>query len=568
MGMAGGAFEGDRERARLRLQEQQLAISRQAHEAQARHQQAALAEQARQADMADARANRALDLQERKIGPAAPQGRQSPYSVFSNADLLSAMRQRANDRRLAMLQGQNSTLGEFEQVVGMEKRQQAARKAQGQATMASLMKMAMANGGVAPMAALELASRRFGFDGKTRAIGAAGFTQNGDWFVDFIQRDQNGQIQRQTSTMPMAQQGQVYYGQAGIFDNADRAAWRDRMLKAKYSEQEVNTLSGLNATALEGLDDAGLQRLQQGYVNPASDGDWKKELAFRKQELMEAKFAQSLGQKSLDAAQKYALYHFNDFSSARKATQADVDAGLAKNVGDTFMPTPKMMFDDAVKFYNDNMTNSDPAVNPEGRDKTGVQPQPQPGDGAPQPTEPQPGENAPQPTDLPSQDGGQPTPTDQPQPEVTGQPGDATAPEEPEDEPPADPHGTTRGYGHVIQGDDDIVSVAIKYNVSPSELMDLNGIKNSDEIPELPAGTRLILPDGAKGARPLPDSGESQQQEFDFDENGVPVGEGGGEEGAPPPAPAPKGEGEDEEEDEAVKVEKNPYSKWMRKRRK
>lgn len=373
MGMAGGAHKGDMDRARIALQAASIANSRRAQEAQQQHQRAVLAEQARKADMADARANRALDiLESRQQGQPETPERKSPYSVFSNADLLAAARQRAQDRRLSALEGQNNVLGQFQQVVDTEKRQQAAKRAHGQSTMAALMKMAMANGGTAPMAAINFANRQFGFDGKTRAIGGAGFTQNGDWFVDFLQKDQNGQLSRQTSTMPFEQQGQVFYGQAGIFDNADRAAWRKGMLDRKYSTQEVNTFSGLDATAMQGLDAAGLQRLEQGFVDPANGGDWKKELAFRKQELMEAKFAQKLGQQSLDAAQKYALYHFKDFGSPRKATQDDVDNGLAQKVGDIFMPTPKMKFDAAVQFYKDNMGGEDPATSAAGRDPAKV----------------------------------------------------------------------------------------------------------------------------------------------------------------------------------------------------
>lgn len=373
MGMAGGAYKGDMERARLRMQAAQIANSRRAQLAHEQHQKAVLAEQARQADMADARANRALDIQEQRNQPAPETlERRSPISAFSNADMLAAARQRAQDRRLAELEGQNSVLGQFEQVVGMEKRQQAAKKAHGQATMAALMKVAMANGGRAPMAALNFANRQFGFDGKTRAIGGAGFAADGTWFVDFLSKDKNGQLARQTSTMPLELQGQVYYGQAGIFDNADRAAWRKRMLDSRFSTQEVNTYSGLNATALEGLDEAGLQRLEQGFVDPASGGDWKRDLAYRKQALAEARFAQALGQKSLDAAQKYALYHFKDFGNPRKATQEDVDNGLAKKVGDPFMPTPKMQFDEAVQLYKDNMGGEDPATSAAGRDSTVV----------------------------------------------------------------------------------------------------------------------------------------------------------------------------------------------------
>lgn len=545
MGMAGGAYKGDMDRAKLRLQAAQIANSRRAQLAHEQHQKDALAEQARQADMADARANRALDIQEQRNQPAqeAPE-RRSPYSVFSNADILAAARQRASDRRLAELEGQNSVLGQFEQVVGMEKRQQAAKKAHGQATMAALMKVAMANGGQAPMAALNFANRQFGFDGKTRAIGGAGFTADGTWFVDFLSKDQNGQLARQTSTMPLEQQGQVYYGQAGIFDNADRAAWRKRMLDSKYSTQEVNTLSGLNATAIEGLDEAGLQRLEQGFVDPSrsDSGDWKKELAFRKQELMEAKFAQSLGQKSLDAAQKYALYHFKDFGAPRKATQEDVDNGLAKNVGDPFMPTPKMQFDEAVQFYRDNMGGEDPATSADGRDPAKVS---APADTQPPANgNPQDGNANPADVNANPQDGNANPPNGNEPPSAPG------APEQPEQ--PEQPNGRY----HVIGEGDDLVSVAIKYNVSPSQLKDLNKGVEFGENGEIATGTKLNLPIQAGTVEPPPapgieDGGETpapaqggmaggeQQGELDFGGGGGAAPAEGGEEGGGAPVDAP-----------------------------
>ena len=370
MGMAGGAFKGDKERAQQRLQAAQIANQQRAQLAREQFQREQLAEQARQADLAHERGMRALEIQDQRWnggGEAAPE-QKSPVSVFSNADALAAARQAAEDRRLAALERQNSIFGQMEQVVGAERQQQAAKRAQGQSTMAALMKIAKANGGVAPISALNFANRQFGFDGKTRAIGAAGFAQNGDWFVDFVQKDQNGQISRKTSVMPFDQQGQVYYGQSGIFNNADRAAWRNGMLKMRYSTDEINTRSGLNATMIEGLDEAGRQRLEAGFVDPASGGDWKRDLAYRKQALAEAKFAQALGQKSLDPAQKYALYHFKEFGNARKATEADVQNGLAKSVDDVFMPTPKMMFEDAVQFYKEKMGGEDPATSAEGRD--------------------------------------------------------------------------------------------------------------------------------------------------------------------------------------------------------
>lgn len=378
MGMAGGAFKGDKERAQQSLQAAQIANQRRAQLAREQFQREQLAEQARQADLAHERGMRALEIQDQRWnggGEAAPE-QKSPVSVFSNADALAAARQAAEDRRLAALERQNSIFGQMEQVVGAERQQQAAKRAQGQSTMAALMKIAKANGGVAPISALNFANRQFGFDGKTRAIGAAGFAQNGDWFVDFVQKDQNGQISRKTSVMPFDQQGQVYYGQSGIFNNADRAAWRNGMLKMRYSTDEINTRSGLNATMIEGLDEAGRQRLEAGFVDPTSGGDWKRDLAYRKQALAEAKFAQALGQKSLDPAQKYALYHFKEFQQIRPATDDERAAGRSdygdlvkdSNGNVVVYGTAKHAFDAAVKFYKEKMGGEDPATSADGRD--------------------------------------------------------------------------------------------------------------------------------------------------------------------------------------------------------
>lgn len=371
MGMAGGAYQGDKERAQMALQAAQIANSRRAQEQAAAHQQAVLAEQARQADMANARANRALDIQEGRGGQIERPGRSNPYSVSVNGvDVLGNARQMAQDRRLAALEGQNGMLGQFQQVCDAEAKRTKAKHEQGQATMASMMKMGMLKGGTVPMAALNFANRQFGFDGRTQAIGGAGFTQNGDFFIDFLTKDPNngGAISRQTQVMKYDELGRVLYSQAGIFTNEDRAKWRKGMLQRGYSTEEVNTMCGLNATAVERLDDAGRQRLDAGYADPSQDGDWKRQLAERKMALMEQKFAASLGQKSLDAAQKYALYHFNDFTApkARQATEDDVSAGRAKKVGETVydQTTPDQAFKDAVEFYKKNMGNADPAVNP------------------------------------------------------------------------------------------------------------------------------------------------------------------------------------------------------------
>lgn len=369
MGMAGGAYQGDKERAQMALQAAQVANANRAQEQALALRRAQLSEEARQADMADARANRALDLQEGGRNQPVVQAPQRPtVSSYSNVDALSALRQAAEDRRLMQLESQNNMLGQMEQVIGVEKKQRQARVQQGQATMASIMKIARQNGGTAPVAALNFANRQFGFDGKSQAIGSAGFMQNGGFFIDFLQKDpNNGAIARNTQTIDLPDMGRILYSQQGIFNNEDRARWRKQMIQAKYSTEEVNTLAGLNATAIESLDDEGRQRLDAGYADASGD-DWKRKLAERKMALQEQKVAASLGQKSLDAAQKFALYHFNDFAqpTQRAATEADVKSGAAKKVGETVYErtSPDQAFKAAVDFYNKNSQMADPAVNP------------------------------------------------------------------------------------------------------------------------------------------------------------------------------------------------------------
>lgn len=568
MGIAGGAYKGDMERARLALQAQSIA-----NQAAAQRRAAALRERElnQRQQMIDAANRERQEAAERasmhgKAGRknlgagdqggqgAAPAGRQSPYSV-SAFDLGAAARQRANDQRLMALERQNNTLGQFQQVVNMERQQAAAKKAQGQATVASLMKMAKLNGGVAPIAALELATRQMGFDGKTSAIGGAGFTANGDFFLDFVQKDaQTGQMSRATNLIGRADQGRIYYGQQGIFDNADRAAWRQDMLKNRYSTDEINQYAGLNATAIQGLDEKGRARLDQGFVDPSGASDWKREIAERKMALQEQRFARALGQQSLDAAQKYALYHFKDFGSPRKATEEDVKAGNAKAVGDYVMPTNEEMFNTAVDFYKRRMQNQDPATNPQG------------GQGGQQP--------------APGTEANPPVPGSEAQlPAAPAAGGEAPAGEEETpagDQPPAGEEAPAGGDAALPKEAREIV----KPQEAPAEGQgELQFGGEAAPAGEAPA-------EGGEGGAPAEGGGEAAPAPA---EGAAPAGGGDGAPPPPPPPPpaeggegaaggkeAPAGgggaggapaEGEPGEEEEDDKISAyNPFAKWITKK--
>ena len=251
MGVAGGAHEGDMDRAKLSLMAQQNALRGAEIEQRDAMERARLAETQRQFDVRqqqadwNAQAERIQrDDQFRQMLARMP--RKSPYSVWSNAGGGSGG---AEDDGTAL---QQSMLKQYREVRDQGQAQQRQRKAAGQANMASLMKLALENGGQAPIEAIQFANRQLGFDNETQAIGGAGFTQNGDWFVDFVQKDpRTGRISRKTNVMPRQDQGKVFYGQHGVFDNNDRALWRRGMRKAGFSEKEVNTYAGVDADELE-----------------------------------------------------------------------------------------------------------------------------------------------------------------------------------------------------------------------------------------------------------------------------------------------------------------------------
>lgn len=545
MGMAGGAYAGDTERAKLALQAQSVANQARAIDVRQSAQEAALNARYAQMQAQNERAGQELAMREQRMQAqnelaqarldqknAVLQERMRQNDMTNDyrnrgidlREQIAAARQQAQDARLSKLAGQNDVFGQFQQVVDTEKKQASARKAQGQATMASLIKMGMANGGAVPMAAINLANRQFGFDGKTQAIGGAGFMQNGNFFIDFLQKDpQTGQISRNTQVMNYPELGRVMYSQAGIFDNNDRMQWRDGMVKRRYSSQEINSIAGMNASAIEQLDDAGRQRLEAGFADPASGGDdWKAQYTRRKQEidlqLAERKLAKQLGQNGLTPAQKYALYHFNEFSQpqAHEATQEDVDAGRAKKVGDQVytQTTPDQAFKAAVEFFNKNAQNADPAVNP-GQSDPNAQP--------------------PQSADPAGTGAAKPPAEEQENPEEP----EVEAPED-EGEAPKEP---IVGSGAAAQDD----------NVVGQDELDFGGAAEP-ETPEAPA-------DGGEG-------GEAP----------VPAGEGG--EGVPPPPPAqaqPPAEepksmagaaggvpGEGEEKPEEEKPSDNPFAKWVK----
>lgn len=266
-----------------------------------------------------------------------------------------------NDWRLRMYADQMASHDEMGQVMQAVRQKKAQQQLGLQNDIASLMKYAQ--GGVIPEELRQLVNRKYGFDGvKSGLLPSSGFTQNGDFALQVANGvDRNGNVQVQTIGINPFQQYSMMQTNDAAFDDNDRAALRQRLKQDYgYSDREL----------------AAVERMRVP--------DLKKQYELRKlqlqNQLKEVQLAKALGQDSLDAAQKYALYHFKEFSDPQEhvATQSDVDAGLARKVGEKFytLTKPDQAFSAAVDFYKRRMQNQDPATNLQGGDHGGQQPAP------------------------------------------------------------------------------------------------------------------------------------------------------------------------------------------------
>lgn len=375
-----------------------------------------------------------------------------------------------NDWRLRMYADQMASHDEMGQVMQAVRQKKAQQQLGLQNDIASLMKYAQ--GGVIPDELRQLVNRKYGFDGvKSGLLPSSGFTQNGDFALQVANGvDRNGNVQVQTIGINPFQQYSMMQTNDAAFDDNDRAALRQRLKQSYgYSDRELAAVEKIRVP------------------------DLKKQYELRKlqlqNQLKEVQLAKALGQDSLDAAQKYALYHFKEFSAPQEhvATQKDVEAGLAKKVGEKFctLTKPDQAFSAAVDFYKRRMKNQDPATNPPGGQ------QPAPG------TEENP-----------------PAPGSEAQIPAAPAAGGEAAPAQTAT-PPAEGQGEL-GFGdgkqkrtYTVGEGDDIFSISIDKGVPIKQLRELNGW---DENHVLKAGDSVILPDDAIADEPTFDEEEERKR--------------------------------------------------------
>ena len=264
MGMAGGAYKGDKDRAERALRAQQIANQHsQANQAAAlrarelamreRARQDALAQQAEENDYRRQQSDREFELRQQK--------QQADIAHQERRDALLERAQgnvRADRELAAKMKQQADIFSGYEQLGKRERAQREQRQAQGASAVASVMKLAGMQGkdgnqrGVVPLYALQALNRDMGFDGQNQGFVQGGYTSGGDFFLTYAQRDpQSGQMVTKDHIVNPLDQYKIMHQQPGIFNDADRGNQAGILKKMGYRDNEILLASGLDQTKLE-----------------------------------------------------------------------------------------------------------------------------------------------------------------------------------------------------------------------------------------------------------------------------------------------------------------------------
>ena len=265
-----------------------------------------------------------------------------------------------NDWRLRMYADQMASHDEMGQVMQAVRRKKAQQQIGLQNDIASLMKYAQ--GGVVPEELRQLVNRKYGFDGvKSGLLPWSGFTQNGDFALQVANGvDRNGNVQVQTIGINPFQQYSMMQTNDAAFDDNDRAALRQRLKQDYgYSDRELAAVERTRVPDLK----------KQYELRKIEIANQEKELKIRalKEEMAKAKTAEGFAEAN----------YKNFLNTRRLATKADVEAGIANEIGSTIVIShPEDAYNEAIRFWNNKIRNQDPATNPQGGDQGGQRPAP------------------------------------------------------------------------------------------------------------------------------------------------------------------------------------------------
>ena len=332
MGMAGGAYKGDMERARLALQARQVANQSRAQAQAAALRQRELDQRQQMIDAARQREADARDLASmhgkagRKwLGGGGGRENQAPVAPTSVDALAARVRQnpRAENALTQKMAQQQQVFSGYEQLGKRERAQREQRQAQGASAVASVLKLAGMQGkdgnqrGVVPLYALQALNRDMGFDGQNQGFVQGGYTSNGDFFLTYARRDpQSGQLLTKDHVLNPIDQYKIMHQQPGIFNDEDRGNQAGVLKKMGYRDNEILLASGLDQTGLERM-----QKLMMAQKQKAENATSLKDSI-----------------SGLTTLQSYLLDHKAELSDEEIGRFNEAIAAGMKNLTEHFLP--------------------------------------------------------------------------------------------------------------------------------------------------------------------------------------------------------------------------------------
>ena len=276
MGMASGVFEADLQRAKLR---QQAANDAASHALKWRQQQLEERQyedkrkaQEREEALEKERYERRQKLYEQELQAKGDREDRKLDYEMRRQDRLDALAERKyalqEAEQQAKYEKQRAVYDGYAQLGKQAKQQQLERQESGASALASVMKLAMSNGGTNPKTGktskgmiprygLEALNRDMGFDGQNQGFVSGGFTANGDFFLQYAQKDpQTGQMVTTPQVITPVDQFKIMNRQRGIFTNQDLGEMAAQLKQSGYRDDEIMFASGVNQSQLEQIKNA------------------------------------------------------------------------------------------------------------------------------------------------------------------------------------------------------------------------------------------------------------------------------------------------------------------------
>lgn len=227
LGAGAGAFEGNQERARqaearARINQQARQFDAQLRQRRDESQQAAAERAQNREDTLNMRAEerdwraqesqRAQGNTDRQFGLAERGQEFSQKRTAEQDEWTKALNEQEMARKKQEMEFATSKFEQWKILADKEREELRQRKLLGQTGMASLMRLAQENGGVAPLRAVQAVGKDLGLD-----LEGAFFAEDGQFVVNAFSQDQQGKRIAVPNFFPPAVQAQMMRSMPGVF---------------------------------------------------------------------------------------------------------------------------------------------------------------------------------------------------------------------------------------------------------------------------------------------------------------------------------------------------------------